>query len=79
MKTDTETLANALDTLAHDIQSSDGVANAVIAEAAQRLRELKECGNMCYMCASQLGYTSSDDAKWIAKAEQATELWNTIP
>ena len=41
MKTDTHTLAAALDALARDIQSEDGVANAAIAEAAQRLREIE--------------------------------------
>jgi hypothetical protein len=40
-KTDDETLANAIDVPAREIQSGDGVANAAIAEAAQRLRELK--------------------------------------
>jgi hypothetical protein len=39
-KTKTETLAIAMDVLAREIQSSDGVANAAIAEAADRLREL---------------------------------------
>ncbi len=34
-------LADALDILARDIQSDDGVANAAIQEAAQRLRELR--------------------------------------
>ena len=36
----TKTLASALDILARDIQSEDGIANAAIAEAAQRLRDL---------------------------------------
>ena len=40
-KTETLTLAAAMDVLARDIQSDDGVANAAIAEAAQRLRELE--------------------------------------
>lgn len=38
-RTETLTLAAALDILARDIQSGDGVANAAIAEAAERLRE----------------------------------------
>ena len=42
MKTNTETLIKALRILANDIDSEDGVANAVIAEAAQRLEELHE-------------------------------------
>jgi hypothetical protein len=40
MKTDTPTLIRALRILAQDIQSGDGVANAAIAEAADRLEEL---------------------------------------
>ena len=40
-RTDTLTLASAMDVLAREIQSHDGVANAAIAEAAQRLRELE--------------------------------------
>lgn len=40
-RTDTKTLADALDVLAREIQSGDGVANAAIAEAAERLRELE--------------------------------------
>lgn len=38
----TESLIKALRILARDIQSEDGVANAVIAEAAQRIQELSE-------------------------------------
>ena len=41
MKTDTLTLINAMRRLANDIQSDDGVANAAIAEAADRLEELR--------------------------------------
>lgn len=40
MRTDTKTLATAMRVLAAEIQSSDGVANAAIAEAAHRLDEL---------------------------------------
>ena len=38
----TQTLIDALRILARDIQSDDGVANAAIAEAAQRLEALEE-------------------------------------
>ena len=38
-RTSTLVLAEALFELARTIQSDDGIANAVIAEAAQRLRE----------------------------------------
>src|SRR5271154_3722525 len=40
MKSDTQTLIDALRILARDIKSGDGVANACIAEAADRLEEL---------------------------------------
>ena len=40
MKSSTETLIAAMRVLARDIQSGDGVANAAIAEAADRLEEL---------------------------------------
>ena len=40
MKTDDETLIIALRILAAEIQSDDGVANACITEAANRLEEL---------------------------------------
>lgn len=39
-KTDTETLVKALRVLAVEIQSGDGIANAAIEEAAQRIDEL---------------------------------------
>jgi SMC interacting uncharacterized protein involved in chromosome segregation len=41
MKTETLTLAAAMDVLAREIKCDDGVATAAIAEAAQRLRELE--------------------------------------
>lgn len=42
MKTDTNTIVEALKILSHDIQSSDGIANACIEEASSRLKELSE-------------------------------------
>lgn len=40
MRTKTETIIGALRVLTQDIQSEDGVANAAIAEAADRMEEL---------------------------------------
>ena len=42
MNTPTETLVSAMRALANDIQSKDGVANAAIHEAAQRLEEQQD-------------------------------------
>ncbi|MER2518610.1 MAG: hypothetical protein ABTR92_19805 [Candidatus Accumulibacter phosphatis] len=41
-RTDTPTLIKALQVLAAEIESDDGVANAAIAEGAQRLQELAQ-------------------------------------
>lgn len=40
-RTHTDIIAKAMDMLARDVESRDGVANAAIGEAAQRLRELQ--------------------------------------
>lgn len=40
-RTHTDIIAKAMDALARDVDSRDGVANAAIGEAAQRLRELQ--------------------------------------
>ena len=45
MKTDTMTLAEDLDVLAEEIQSIDGVVNAAILEASERLREMHRENN----------------------------------
>jgi len=42
IKTDTITLVNALKILSEEIESADGVANAVIFEAAERLDDMRE-------------------------------------
>lgn len=42
MRTDTLTLASAMDILAREIHCEDGVATAAIAEAARRLREQRD-------------------------------------
>jgi hypothetical protein len=47
MKTPTQTLAAALRILANDIESPDGVANAAISEAAERLDELMSQNYEC--------------------------------
>ena len=62
MRSSTRTLINALRVLDSEIQSKDGVANAVVAEAATRLEEqwerikrLEEDGDVLAQRAEQLG------------------------
>lgn len=51
MKTDTKTLIKALRILANDIESNDGVANACVTEAADRLEEMyKQIDEMAEAC-----------------------------
>lgn len=68
MTTDTLTLARALDALARDIQSDDGAANAAIAEAAQRLRDLHRA------LADAISTYTSDEERVFVSAERQ-EAW----
>jgi CII-binding regulator of phage lambda lysogenization HflD len=67
-RTDTLTLASAMDILARDIQSSDGAANAAIAEAAQRLREVErenaEVWRLVDNLHERIAKLSADKAYW---------------
>jgi len=74
MRSTTETLIAAMRILARDIQSGDGVANAAIAEAADRLEELqkeiaivKEKCNLFFSsleCESWSTYTVYEVREW---------------
>lgn len=59
MKTDDKTLISALRILATDIQSDDGVANACIEEAANRIEE------MVKDMVEALDLAVCDDSKWV--------------
>ena len=78
MKSSTETLITALEKLSEDIQTDDGVVNACLQEAAQRLRELSKAGNELSDCASQLGWTSAESPAWIRRAELAVKRWQEL-
>jgi signal transduction histidine kinase len=57
MKTPTKTLAAAMRKLANDIDSPDGVANAAILEAAERLDELEEYTEILRSALTQAQHT----------------------
>ena len=44
--------------------------------ANDRIKRLEELGHELRECASQLGWTSSDDSRWIERAEAAVEAWD---
>ena len=78
MRTQIEILVKAMHILANDIQSDDGVANAAIYEAAQRLEEqnqrikrLEEAGDLLTrMVCRQDGYGIFQDE------EDAVNSWH---
>ena len=45
-------------------------------EQKQRIKRLEELGNELRECARQLGWTSSDDSRWIERAESAVKAWD---
>ena len=60
MRSSTETLIAAMRILARDIRSTDGVANAAIREAADRLEELQR-GIKCMETWARFHIDSPDD------------------
>jgi hypothetical protein len=65
MKTPIETLIKALRILANDIQSDDGVANAAISEAANRLEEQQK----------RIQRLTEAGDYWIPSDKDAQEAW----
>ena len=62
-KTSTSDLAAAMMVLANDIDSEDGVANAAILEAAQRLQTLDGQANvLCGLLAECCAYIEPNDS-----------------
>ena len=59
------------------------VAETIVSELAKRhtevlarIKRLEELGNKLRECASQLGWTSSEDPRWIERAEAAVKAWD---
>ena len=53
------------------------VADVVLNEdRAERIKRLETLGRELRECASQLGWTSSDDSRWIERAESAVKAWD---
>jgi len=72
-ETDTQTLIKALRILANDIQSDDGVANAAIAEGADRIEKLIELVSMSFeiMELYSMGHKDKNwTKKWLEDAEK---------
>ena len=45
-------------------------------DAVAKIKRLEELGNKLRECASQLGWTSSEDPRWIERAEAAVKAWD---
>ena len=71
--TDTKTLASAMRVLSAEVESEDGIANAAIAEAAQRIDDLAAIAKeMAGMLAHDWGLR--DDCKACAMQRRLAEL-----
>jgi predicted nucleic acid-binding Zn-ribbon protein len=46
------------------------------AKLEERIKRLEEVGNELRECARQLGWTSSDDSRWIERADAIVEAWD---
>ncbi len=44
--------------------------------ANERIKRLEEGGRELRECASQLGWTSSEEPRWLKRAEAAVETWD---
>jgi cell division protein FtsX len=79
MRSDTETLIKALEILARDIQSDDGVANAAIAEAAQRLKEFNNDWHQPELCNEKYNELVIECNTWEELCEDLIEVIEDIP
>lgn len=77
-RTGTLTLAHALSILARDIESPDGVANAAIAEGADRLRELDARVESLKMALGDVLSTFRDDDKTTVITTERQEAWKSV-
>lgn len=57
--------------------AANSLANMLSYEdAVAKIKRLEELGNKLRECASQLGWTSSEDTRWIERAEAAVKAWD---
>ncbi len=53
-----------------------GLLKRELNTAQRRIKRLEELGKELRQCASQLGWTSSEDSRWIERAEAAVKAWD---
>ena len=47
-----------------------------IRDQQERIERLEELGNELRGCASMIGWSSSENSRWIARAESAVKAWD---
>ena len=57
-----------------DVKLPVGIGD--VRQYQERIKRLEELGNELRECARQLGWTSSDDSRWIERAESAVKAWD---
>jgi predicted enzyme involved in methoxymalonyl-ACP biosynthesis len=83
-RTDIKTLIEAMRIISEGIQSEDGVANAAIAEAGQRLKEqddyineLEKAGGALSVCSDNLSCVSDSETLYL-DTQKTIEAWNKL-
>lgn len=79
MRSDTQTIIKALEILSQEIQSEDGVANAVIAEAAQRLKEFNNDWHQPELCNEKYNKLVIECNEWEDLCSDLIEKVEDIP
>lgn len=78
--TDTTTLIEAMRILSREIESGDGVANAAIAEAADRLEELQAKLDKCKAFFDFDSYWQKEpenSTEWVKSMDEGNKLWKS--
>ncbi len=65
----------------HDCEACDEVITCLLRDIEQlqaRNQEMRRVGNKLFQCTAQIGWTSSGDMEWIAKAKDAMFEWSKL-
>jgi hypothetical protein len=79
MRSDTQTIIKSLEILSQEIQSEDGVANAVIAEATQCLKEFNNDWHQPELCIEKYNKLVIECNEWEDLCSDLIEKVEDIP
>ena len=79
MRSDTQIIIKALEILSQEIQSDDGIANAVIAEGAKRLKEFNNDWHQPELCNEKYDKLVIECNEWEDLCSDLIEKFEEIP